>query len=269
MSAARRRALALGAAVAVALAVVGGVVLVRRQDGTPAGSAVGRSRPGPVLLVPGYGGDTTSLQVLAAALRAHGRQAIIVELAGDGTGDLRVQAGRLKAAADAALAQGAPSVDVIGYSAGGVTARIWAADLGGARQARRVVTLGSPHHGTDVARLGAVLAPDACPVACQQLVPDSDLLGQLDESADGPAWTSLWTTADQVVTPPDSARIDGALGFDVQAVCPDSRVEHGGLPRDPLVIGLVLRALGPTPPTAPPGPGECAAVRAQGAPAVG
>ncbi|MBW3609709.1 MAG: hypothetical protein KY463_15490, partial [Actinobacteria bacterium] len=73
-------------------------------------------------------------------------EAVVVRLPGDATGDLRASAELLCAAADAALASGAPSVDVIGYSAGGVVARLWV----GARpqDVRRVVTLGSPHHGT-------------------------------------------------------------------------------------------------------------------------
>ena len=49
------------------------------------------------------------------------------------------------------------------------------------------------------------------------------------------------------MTPPESARLDGALDVEVQAVCPDAQVQHGQLPRDPLVIGLVERALAVAP----------------------
>ncbi len=87
---------------------------------------------GPVLLVPGYGGATAALDVLADALRQSGRDATVVALAGDGTGDLREQAEVLDDAVQRALERtGAASVDLVGYSAGGVTARLWARDFGG------------------------------------------------------------------------------------------------------------------------------------------
>lgn len=263
MSPQRRRAIAA----LVAFLILAGLIIgvgVHLQRSRPIRSFVAQDVPGPVLLVPGYGGSTVSLQVLAAALRATGRKATVLTFAGDGTGDLREQAQRLRQAADAAIAAGAPSVDVVGYSAGGVVVRIWAADLGGARQARRIVTLGSPHHGTKVAALAATYAPAACPVACQQLVPGSELLDGLDESANGPVWTSLYTARDQTVTPPDSGRIDGALDIEVQSVCPDSTVVHGQLPRDPLVVGLVERALAVQPLTRAPAAAQCAVVRAEG-----
>jgi hypothetical protein len=83
-------------------------------------------------------------------------------------------------------------------------------------------------------------------VACQQLDPDSALLRDLnagDETPDGPQYVSVWTTADQVVVPPDSARLDGAIGFSVQSVCASSKVSHTDLPTDPLVTAIVVAEL--------------------------
>ena len=88
---------------------------------------------------------------------------------------------------------------------------------------------------------------------CRQLAPDSDLLTRLnvDETPDGPAWVSVWTTQDQVVTPPESARLDGAVNIPVQGVCPGAVVAHGELPTDRVVQALVLAALAPGPPPTP------------------
>jgi pimeloyl-ACP methyl ester carboxylesterase len=258
----RRLVLGLLAAALVGVLVAVVLVVVGRDPAGPS-VAVAQDRPGPVLLVPGYGGSTDALDVLAARLRAAGRDATVVALPGDGTGELRDQAGVLDQAARAALAAGAPSVDVVGYSAGGVVARLWAEDDGGAAVARRIVTLGSPHHGTTVAALGASLLPGQCPTACLELVPNSDLLTRMntDETPAGPVWVSLWTNQDQVVTPPDSARLDGALNIPVQSVCADARLDHGQLPTDRLVQSLVLAALAPTPPTTPT-PADCQRLRA-------
>lgn len=224
-------------------------------------TVVAQAQPGPVLLVPGYGGATSALEVLADRLRGSGRAATVLTLPGDGTGDLRDAAEVLGDAAAAAMAAGAPSVDVVGYSAGGVTVRWWVAEGGGGAVARRVVTLGSPHHGTQLAGLGAGFGLPGCPAACRQLAPGSDLLRMLnraDETPDGPQWTSVWTDQDEVVTPPDSARLDGATTVVVQRVCPGTRLTHGDLPRSPLVAAVVLEALDVAPSRPAYGPDDCA-----------
>src|SRR4029453_9403936 len=105
----------------------------------------------------------------------------------------------------------------------------------------RVVTLGSPHHGSDLLRT----------------------LNARDETADGPLWVTIWTTDDQTVVPPTSGELDGALGFSVQSVCPGLTVTHADLPRTPAVVAMTLAALGTTEPAAPDGagggPASCAA----------
>jgi hypothetical protein len=238
---------ALVAAVIVALGVV---VAVRPWPGQ--GPAVARDRPGTVILVPGYGGDRDSLQPLAGRIHADGRQAEVLTLPGDGTGDLRQQVSVLNSAVDEALASGSPSVDIVGYSAGGVVARLWVADDDGAKKARRVITLGSPLHGTQLAAAGGALAPGACPTACQQLVPGSPVLGPIGGAA-GLPWLSIWTENDDTVTPPDSARLPGAINVPLQQLCPGVRVSHGQLPTDPRVMGLVLAGLDGRTLTAPAG----------------
>ena len=203
-----------------------------------------QAKPGTVLLVPGYGGGAAGMAVLARAVRAQGRTVDVVPLPENGTGDLRNSAKALDAAADSALADGAPSVDVVGYSAGGLIARVWLQDEEERSGVRRVITLGSPHHGTDLAALGFEQGPGACPMGCQQMVPGSDLLTELaeDETPDGPQWLSLWTTQDEVV-PPESSRLDGAVNVSLQELCPGVQVDHGGLPTARVVQLLVIEAL--------------------------
>jgi triacylglycerol lipase len=233
----------------VAIALVG-VVRMSIRSVHP----VPQNDPGPVLLVPGYGGNVQSLQPLAAALRSAGRTAVIVEPVGDSTGDLRMQAEHLGEVADRVRRDtGAASVDVIGYSAGGVVARLWARDDGGDDVARRVLTLGSPQHGTSQAALGAEFA-GSCSAACEQLVPDSDLLRRLnagDETPAGPLWATVRSTNDQVVTPVDSAALSGALNIVVQDVCPRSTASHGDLPSNPVVLAALSSVLGADTPRAP------------------
>jgi triacylglycerol lipase len=261
----RRRVLVVGSIlIALVLLVVGGIRVAQRMSGGPAKRHAGTGPPA-VMLIPGYGGNTHSLDGLEDRIRRTGATATIVPLPSGGTGDLEVQAGVLNSYVDRAIQRGARWVDVIGYSAGGVVARVWDIEHDGAGKARRIVTLGSPLHGAELAAAGAAVDPAACPPACQQLVPGSSLLTRLARVpfAGRPAWLSLWTVDDMVVQPPDSARLSGAMNVPLQSICPDAIIQHGQLPSDPLVVGIVLRALGPAPLTAPRA-SQCESLRALG-----
>jgi triacylglycerol lipase len=267
----RRRLLIVALTLVVAVAaVVSAVAAVSAGSNNPAAASAGRAsrparpaqdRPGPVVLVPGYGGSTGSLDSLASRIRTSGRAATVLQLPGTGTGSLLADAALLDATVSSYLRQGAPSVDVIGYSAGGVVALIWARRDDGAARARRVITLGSPFHGTRLAAAAEALLPGACPAACQQLVPGSSLLGSLDVASPAglPPWMSLWTSSDQVVTPPDSALLPGAIDVQVQSVCPAARVTHSQLPTSPVVVAMVLQALSRSP-LAQPTAADCGSV---------
>jgi pimeloyl-ACP methyl ester carboxylesterase len=244
----RRRTLVIGVAAAVlAVAVVVVIQMVVERD---TGSHAPQDRPGTVVLVPGYGGGAGGLRVLARRLQREGRTAVVVELPDGGIGDMERQAQTIDRYVTDAL-RGAPSVDIVGHSAGGVAAHLWAREHDGAAKARRIITLGSPHHGADLAGAGSALG--ACPAACEQLAPGSAMLRRLGDHVGGaPAWMSLWTTRDDTVDPA-SSRLVGAVDVELQKVCPGATTGHSSLPSDPQVMGIVMQALGP---------GELAAPRA-------
>jgi len=113
LSPARRRVV-LGFVV-LALVAAAALVATLIPRSAPARSPVAQDRPGPVLLVPGYGGSTGSLQSLADVLTAAGRDASVVGLPGDGTGDLYASAAALGRAVDATRKRtDAATVDLVG-----------------------------------------------------------------------------------------------------------------------------------------------------------
>ena len=196
-----------------------------------------------MILVHGYGGAPASMEAIEQRLRSEGREAVSIQLPDGGMGDILESA---RAVDEAVRATGSDTVDLIGFSLGGVVVRTYVAELGGAAHARYAITLAAPHHGTDIAGFAAFADPGACTGACRQLAPDSEFLAELndpDETPEGPAFVAIWTDQDQTVTPPDSAELDGAVNIKIQDVCPDAAVDHGELVREPVVLGVIVETL--------------------------
>jgi triacylglycerol esterase/lipase EstA (alpha/beta hydrolase family) len=98
----------------------------------------------------------------------------------------------------------AARVDIVAHSLGGVVARYYVERLGGAAHVRSVITIGSPHHGTTLGRL-APLVPSA-----RETGPGSrflDDLGPMRAASASVRYTSIWSRADAIIVPPDSASI--------------------------------------------------------------
>ncbi|HVA61241.1 MAG TPA: alpha/beta fold hydrolase [Mycobacteriales bacterium] len=120
------------------------------------------------------------------------------------THDIRSAARRLAAEVEQlAVDSGHERIHVIGHSLGGLIARYYVQRLGGDERVHTVVTLGSPHAGTQLARL----APGRL---LRQLRPDSDVIAELAEPAPGcrTRFVAFWTDLDGVILPKHSARID-------------------------------------------------------------
>jgi triacylglycerol lipase len=120
----RRLVLGVGLLSAVVAIVVLLVAVVQRG---PAGTPHRKAGLPPVVLVPGYGGVTTGLDLMAAALRTDGRFVRVVDIGAVASpGDLHDQAALVKAAVDEVLSSTtATSVDVVAFSAGGIAVRLW------------------------------------------------------------------------------------------------------------------------------------------------
>ena len=228
LSPARRR-LVLGvvALALVAVVVAAGALWATRDEAV---RPVSQGTPGPVLLVPGYGGGTAALDVLADALRAAGpgrSWSSTCPATAPATSTSR-RAALDRAVGPAMQRAGARSVDVVGYSAGGVVARLWVArprrrqrrPAGSSRSARRTTAPTWPALAGDARRR----AP--APTACQQLAPDSDLLRALNAGDETPAGPALGRRSGPTRRQDRRAarlrrRSTGALDFTVQSVCPD------------------------------------------------
>jgi triacylglycerol esterase/lipase EstA (alpha/beta hydrolase family) len=186
----------------------------------------------PVLLLHGYGANSGYWAHLTPLLdAAHISHATVdLEPVAAGIDDYAPLVERHVQALCAAT--GATRVAIVAHSMGGLVARAWMRACGRTRVAH-VITLGTPHHGTAMARFGLG-------INAFQMRPGSDWLRALNASEDGAARalvTSIFTHHDNIVAPQTSSLLPGARNVELGGV------GHVALGRDPRVLAGIMREL--------------------------
>ena len=167
----------------------------------------------PILLLHGYAQHPANFLSLTRRLRRDGWTHVYTLRHAPMFGDIERSAARLgDAVGRIRAATGAEAVDVIAHSMGGLVARAYVRERGAACGIARLVTLGTPHQGTQVFRR---LAHDPMLV---QMRPDSPLLTRL--AGDDPVPTlveciAIYSTGDAVVVPPHNGYYKGAFNIEV------------------------------------------------------
>ncbi|MFD9127397.1 esterase/lipase family protein [Kitasatospora sp. NPDC059571] len=238
----------------------------------------GAAHPDPVVLVHGTLENMNDYWGGAAPLLANAGYCVFAFNYGgssatspiQGTGAVAGSAGQLAAFVDRVRrATGAAEVDLVSHSQGGLTARYYLKNLGGAAEVSKLVALAPPNHGTTldgITELGRQLhilspADDFLAGPCQGCVDQevgSPFLAALNaggETVPGVEYTVIATQADEVVTPYSSAFLPAGphvVNLTVQDQCPLDATDHLELGYDPVALTDVLNALDPAHPRSVP-----------------
>ena len=211
----------------------------------------------PVLLLHGYGCNSGYWQQLAARLEAQriGHATLDLEPV---TGAIDDYVPQVERAVDMLCeASGARSVAIVAHSMGGLVARAWLREYGAGRLAR-LITLGSPHHGTVLANLG--VGANAVQMRRSRAGQASPWLRALDAaetSATRALITSIYTHQDNIVAPQISSCLAGAREIAVKGV------GHVALGRNRRVLDCIMAELAALRQGAP-GQGASDSVRRRG-----
>lgn len=182
----------------------------------------------PVLLVHGYGANGGFWAHLAAQLAERGYSHATVDLE-PVFGDIEDFAVQLEQGVQALLAaSGSEKVIIVAHSMGGLVARAWLRRFG-ASHAARIITLATPHHGTDLAHMGP--GHNA-----RQMRRDAEWLAQLDAADRGQRglFTSIYSWHDNIIAPQDSCHLPGARNIALHSI------GHVGMGRHPEIAGHIL-----------------------------
>ncbi|SFW92331.1 esterase/lipase family protein [Amycolatopsis australiensis] len=227
------------------------------------------AHPEPVVLVHGLGAnDTVNWSFHAPKIAARGYCVFSLTY---GTGVLGPAVGGLASMRDSAAelgrfvdrvrsVTGAAKVDIVGHSEGSTMPAYYLKYAGGAAKVAHFVGFGANYRGTTLGGLDALakalltsvpglgaIVTTACGACTEYLAPSAflDDLARGGVHVPGPAYTSIVSKYDEVVTPYTSGILNepGTTDTVLQDFCPSDASGHLSQAVDPNVTGLILHAL--------------------------
>lgn len=189
--------------------------------------------PNPVVLVHGITDTFAIFKPMTQQLERSGWQVYSLDLIpSNGDCELDQLAKQLAAFIEHTIPAG-QSIDLVGFSMGGLVSRYYVQRLGGIDRVMRFITISAPHNGTIAAHLS--LRP-----GCLQMRPNSSFLKDLNRDVkmlDRINFTSIWTPLDGIIIPAHSSVLP--VGEAIQINVP----LHAWMVSDKRAIALVSETL--------------------------
>ena len=192
----------------------------------------------PIVLVHGIIDNHATFTWMEYALRRRGFQSLSAYNYGLLTHNIPQAAVHLgEAIEELAATTGYERVHVIGHSLGGLIARYYVQRLGGDRHVHTLITLGTPHQGTQLA-WAAPLLP-----LVRQLAPNSSLIQELAEPAAEcrTRFLAFYSDIDHLIVPSRNARLDHP-DLNVRNI-PARGVGHLSMPNNGRIAFTIAQAL--------------------------
>ena len=157
----------------------------------------------PIVLVHGIVDNHTVFHLLRRGLRRRGFGRVVTVNYSSFMGDIRLLADHFGQVVEKVCEDtGYDRVHVVSHSMGGLIARYYVQRLGGDERVHTLVTLGTPHEGTQ----WAYGLPHGL---VRQLRPGSEIVQDLHEPAPGcrTRFVAVWSDLDQLILPKQNAKI--------------------------------------------------------------
>jgi triacylglycerol lipase len=187
----------------------------------------------PILLVHGLMDTSFKMRQISSHLHGLGWQVFDIDLTpNNGDELLEILAQQVAELVNRTFAPD-QSIDLLGFSMGGLVSRYYLQRLGGLDRVQRFISISAPNNGT-------IAAYFTTRPGCRQMQPDSDFMRDLNRDVDRLKclnFTCLWTPFDMIILPPTSSQ----LGFGTDLSLPV--VAHPLMVADRRTLAAITTAL--------------------------